>query len=118
MLRSLALAVALLLAGVSVASAQQAAFAPGGATVSLAATTTTSRVAIQVGNHNKHVRIFNSGAATVFIQCGNADVEATTADSMPIAQGTVEVIGCAQSNVAGITSAGTATLYFTPGSGL
>jgi hypothetical protein len=52
----------------------------------------------------------------VFITCG--DVTAVTkAAGIPIAPGTVEVIGCTQSYVAAITTT-TATLYITPGNGL
>jgi hypothetical protein len=37
---------------------------------------------------------------------------------MPVAPGTVEIIGCSQQYVAGITAGTAATVYLTPGFGL
>jgi hypothetical protein len=53
----------------------------------------------------------------VFVACGDAAVVATTA-SLPIAPGSVEVLGCPQTYIAGITAGTAATLYVTPGDGL
>lgn len=116
-MRSLWLAAALL-AGAAPAWADDNAFKPDGPTVNLAATAATARVVVQASANSRHVRVYNSGAVAVFIQCGDATVVATTAAGMPIAPGTIEVIGCPSSNIAGITASGTATVYFTPGGGL
>jgi hypothetical protein len=63
------------------------------------------------------MRLYNSGTVAVFIVCGDATSVATAA-SLPIAPGTVEVLGCAQQYIAGITAGTAATLYITPGDGL
>jgi len=103
----------------TVAQAQEAAFAPGGNTVTLAVTGTTARVQIQTAANNRHLRVYNAGAVAVFIACGDVAVTAATATAMPIAPGSVEIIGgCAQTYVAGITASGTATVYLTPGAGI
>jgi hypothetical protein len=114
-----AIAAALLLMAAP-AGAQQAAFrTDGAATVSLAATTTTGRVQIQAAvSGTQNARLYNSGTVAVFVNCGDVTVVATTAAGLPIAPGTVEVLGCNQTHIAGITSTGTATLYVTPGTGL
>lgn len=98
---------------------RQPAFRPEPAsTVSLAAGVATGRVAVQGTNNSRHVRIFNSGNVTAFIECGNATVTAALATGMPIAAGAVEIVSAPVSNIAAITASGTATLYFTPGEGL
>jgi hypothetical protein len=113
---AMALAAALLCGGA--AQAQDKAFAPGGATVSLAAATASARVQIQTGSSSPNVRVYNSGTVAVFVQCGDVTVVATTAAGMPIAPGTVEVVACPQPYIAGIVATGTATLYATAGSGI
>ena len=103
----------------SIASAQQAAFQPGGNTVTLSVTGSTARVQIQAsppGNDN--VRVYNSGTVPVFLSCGDVAVVAVAATSMPVAPGTVEVIRCGQTYVAGISAGTAATVYLTPGNGL
>lgn len=116
--RRLAAAAALLLLAVP-AGAQTAFRTDGAATVTLAATATTGRVQIQTtASGTQNVRVYNAGAGAVFINCGDVTVVATTAAGLPIAPGTVEIIGCNQTHIAGITSTGTATLYLTPGTGL
>ena len=95
----------------------QNAFSPDGPTVSLNVTSTTGRVQFQSGNNSRNARLYNSGAVAVFITCGDSSVVATTAAGVPVAPGTVEVIGCTQPYVAAITTT-TATLYVTPGNGL
>lgn len=100
------------------ASAQDKPFAPGGPTVSLAATGTTGSVQVQTSASNTAMRVYNSGAVAVFVACGVSGVIATLAAGMPIAPGTVEVIGCNQTYVAGITAGTAATVYLTPGNGL
>src|SRR5262245_21614109 len=84
------------------ALAQDKPFAAAGATVSLAATTASGRVQIQAGPYSGSLRIYNAGAASVFIACGDASVVATVAAGVPIAPGTVEVLGCSQTYIAGI----------------
>lgn len=113
-------AAALFLLLTAPAGAQQAAFrTDGAATVTLAATATTGRVQIQAAaGGTQNVRVYNAGTGAVFINCGDVTVVATTAAGLPIAPGTVEIIGCNQTHVAGITATGTATLYLTPGTGL
>jgi len=112
-----AIAAALLLLALP-ATAQQSAFRASGPTVTLAASTTTARVQILPADvTTQHARIYNSGTVAAFVACGDVTVVATTAAGMPIAPGTVEVIGCT-SHIAGITATGTATLYLTPGSGI
>ena len=114
----LAIAAALLLLAAP-ANAQSAFRSDGAATVTLAATATSGRVQIQAAvGGTQHVRLYNAGTAAVFIQCGDVTVVATAAAGMPIAPGTVEIIGCNQTHVAGITATGTASLYVTPGSGI
>lgn len=104
---------------VSPAVAQDRAFAPDAATVSLAATTTTGRVQIQASAGNSpHVRLYNPGSVAVFVTCGSSTVTATLAAGMPIAPASVEVIACTQTHIAGITASGAVTLYATPGNGI
>jgi hypothetical protein len=110
-------AAALLLFAADVARADNQAFTPGGPTVSLAVTGTTGRVQVQ-SSAGGNMRVFNSGTVPVFIACGDVNVTAAAASAMPIAAGTVEVIGCSQQYVAGISGGTAATLYLTPGFGL
>jgi hypothetical protein len=111
------LVAALCLAAVFPASAQNA-FAPGGPTVSLAVTGTTARVQVQTAANSPSMRIYNAGTVAVFLACGDVAIVATVAAGMPIAPGTVEVIGCKQQYVAGISGGTAASVYITPGSGL
>lgn len=101
-------------------SVKQPAFRPGPAsTVNLAAGTSTGNVQVQTGQFYGHVRVFNSGAVTVFIELGNGSgVTAALATGMPIAAGTIEVIACPFQYIAAITPSSTATIYFTPGEGI
>ena len=97
----------------------QPAFRPDvAATVNLAATTASSRVQVQPSHQSRHVRIFNSGTVTVFIEAGDSTITASASTGMPIAAGTVEIISAPSGYIAAITSTGTATLYFTPGEGI
>jgi hypothetical protein len=98
-------------------AAAQSAFSPGGPTVSLAVTGTTGRVQVQSSAGN-NVRVYNSGTVAVFVACGDVTIVATTAAGMPVAPGTVEIIGCSQQYVAGISAGTAATVYLTPGTGL
>jgi hypothetical protein len=99
------------------ASAQNA-FAPGGPTVSLAITGTTARVQVQSAANSPHMRIYNSGTVAAFVVCGDVASTATVAAGMPVAPASVEVIGCTQQYIAGISAGTAATIYITPGDGL
>jgi hypothetical protein len=99
-------------------ASSQNAFAPGGPTVSLAITGTTARVQVQSAASSPHMRIYNSGTVPAFITCGDVTAVATLAAGMPIAPASVEVIGCPQQYVAGISAGTAATIYITPGAGL
>jgi hypothetical protein len=96
----------------------QVPFQPGLPTVTLAVTATTARVQVQPSGNNKSIRVFNSGTVPVFIACGDSAITATTAAGMPIAPGTVEIIGCTVTHIAGIAASGTASVYLTPGNGM
>jgi hypothetical protein len=99
------------------ASAQNA-FAPGGPTVSLAVTGITGRVQVQTAANSPHMRIYNSGTVAAFVACGDVTAAATLATGMPVAPASVEVIGCTQQYIAGISAGTAATIYITPGDGL
>jgi hypothetical protein len=87
-----------------------------GATVTVSATTSTAATAI-TGTADQ-VRIYNAGSALVHVKFGLTGVTATTAD-MPIPSGAIEVFTIGyQTHVATITPSGTATIYFTRGSGI
>jgi len=101
------------------AAAQQAFRTDGAATVTLNATGTTSRVQLQTAVPGApNVRLYNAGSVPVFINCGDVTVVATTAAGLPVAPGSVEVLGCQNTHIAGITAGTAATLYVTPGPGL
>ena len=108
----------LLVVGMSLAYAQDKAFTMGSPTVSLAVTGTTSRVQVRPAISSPHIRVFNSGTVAVFLACGDATVVAAVASAMPIAPGTVEVLSCNLTHVAGISAGTAATVYLTPGSGI
>jgi len=115
----LAIAAAALLLAVPAAAQAPAFRTDGAATATLAVTATSGRVQIQTASPGApNARIFNAGASIVFVECGGVAVVATVAASMPVAAGTVEVIGCQTSHLAAVTSTGTSTLYVTPGTGL
>jgi hypothetical protein len=120
MLRFAIAAAALMLLAAPAGAQQAAAFrTDGAATVPLAATATTARVQIRTAvGGTQNARVYNAGTVAVFVECGTVTVVATVAASLPIAPGTVEVLGCNQTHIAGITASGTATLYLTPGTGI
>ena len=95
----------------------QDAFISSGPTVNLAVTGTTGRVQFSP-SPVRSVRIYNAGTVAAFIVCGEATVVATTAAGIPVAPGSVEVLGCGGTFVAALTASGTATLYVTPGAGI
>lgn len=89
-------------------------FGPSGATTSLAATTTTSRVALP----SRNLRIHNGGSNTVFVRFGDSTINATTTDGMPIPGGAVEVFNHhGATHLAAIFASGSGTVYLTPGEG-
>jgi hypothetical protein len=96
----------------------QVPFLAGGNTVSLAVTGTSARVQFQTSSASKAVRIYNGGTVAVFIACGDVASVATVAAGLPVAPGSVEVLGCGQQYIAGISGGTAATLYVTPGDGL
>lgn len=109
-----------LIAAALPARAQNNAFAASGATVSLAATGSSAVVQVQPATLalSPNMRVYNSGSVAVFLVCGNASTVATAAAGLPVAPGTVEVIGCPQTHIAGITAGTAVTVYLTPGNGL
>ena len=92
------------------------------ANYSLAATNATGRVNIST-NGGRQVRLYNSGTVIIFVKFGDSTVNAATTDT-PIPPGAVEVLtydrllSGANNYVAGITAAGSGTLYITVGEGL
>ena len=93
-------------------------FAPDASgTVTLSATTTTSRVAISGSDSPGEYRVYNAGTVAVFIRTGNSSVNAVVTD-MPLAPGALEVLTLRGTHVAGITASGTASVSFTPGDGI
>jgi hypothetical protein len=99
-----------------VESFMQKAFGPSGATVSLAVSAASARVALPA----RSIRLHNSSEVTMFIAFGDSAVSATVAAGMPIPAGGVEVFDVpgGPTHVAAITASGTGTLYVTPGQGL
>lgn len=92
-------------------------FTPG-ASATLSATASTSRVAL-ARKGSKQVLIFAPAAnATAFIKFGNSGVNATVSD-IAIGPGFNRVLTVPDgaTHVAGITAASTASLYFTCGDG-
>lgn len=90
------------------------------ATASLSVTTTTGSAALtdEPTTADFQVRIYNAGTATVFIKAGASTVTAATTD-LPVPSGAIEVLTVrGVTHIAGITSSGTATIYFTVGGGV
>jgi hypothetical protein len=97
----------------------QTAFQPGGNTVTLSVTGASARVQVQpAGTGSPNIRVYNSGTVAVFLACGDVAVTAAVASAMPVAPGSVEIIHCGQTYVAGISAGTAATVYLTPGSGI
>ena len=94
-------------------------FSPTGTTKNITAASTTSSVALPVYTTSRTVRVYNATGVVVFIEFGGSTVEAAVATSYPLGPGAVEWIECgpAVSYVAGITSSGGGTVYFTEGNG-
>lgn len=91
-------------------------FSPSyGKTKTLSASSSSSQVAFDAGQHFVHIT--NDGPNTVFIRIGNGSQTATTAD-FPILDNESKTlrIGPSNTNMAGICAVGqTATVYITPG---
>jgi hypothetical protein len=93
------------------------------ATVSLAVTNASGRVAVfgtaPDVTSEPCVRLYNAGSSTVFVEFGTSAVTAAVASGFPLPPGAIEVfrVDRSQVQVAAITAAGTATLYATPGYG-
>lgn len=108
------------------------AFVPLGNTVTFLANTQapTAVQAVQTGANDLsfcQYRIFNSGSVLVFVGVGsntlnantNAVVVTTTANSVPVLPGTLEIISFpANSYFTAITASGTSQVYLTPGIGV
>ena len=96
-------------------------FTPVGATVNIAAATTTANVARTSLDlrEGAQVRVCNSGSVVAFVAFGDSGATATTTTSMPILPNTVEVftVNPTQTHMAAITASGSTTLYLTTGVG-
>lgn len=97
-------------------------FKPADASTSLTPVTTTAstnRTALKrSGNENTHVRLFNAGAALVFLRFGDVTVSASASD-FPLPAGAVEVIDIgACSHMDAVTASGSSSVYVTCGKGL
>ena len=98
------------------AFAAEKAFQIGGPTGSIAATSTTAKVQFQASAANTNARIYNSATTPIFVACGDTNVTASVAASMPINGPGTAIIYCPQQYIAAI-SATTGTVYVTPGTG-
>ena len=94
------------------------------ATASISATTSSLNTPIkQQPSGAHHLRLYNSGASTVFWAVGPAGVQAALTD-IPLPPGAIEVVTLANAgaqpitHIAAITAAGAATLYATTGQGV
>jgi hypothetical protein len=116
-MKTLLAAVFLVLALIPSALAQSP-FQASGNTVTLSVTGATARVAVATDGYNTAIRVFNSGTVPVFLACGDVTIVAATTTSMPVAPGTVEVLGCGKGYIAGISAGTAATVYLTPGAGI
>ena len=98
------------------------AFSPSpGATVKLAASTSSSRVQFQTAAMGKpgSVRVHNAGSVAVFVELGGSAVTAAVGSGMPVPAGAVETLAAQGGSwLAGITAVGASDLYVTPGEGV
>lgn len=95
---------------------------PAASTKTLVAGTTTGNISFQSSNLSAHVRIVNTGTTPAFVEFGESSITATipsgtATGSMPILGGSQVILRARNNFVAAIVSAGTATLYITPGDG-
>lgn len=92
-------------------------------TVSIDVSDTSQSVSLGIGASADAIRVMNDGSATVWINFGDADVEADSAKDIPVGPGVVELVS-AQNNdgsllyVAAIAAGATGKIYFTPGIGI
>ena len=86
------------------------------ATVNLAATTSSSRVALPTFDEGARTSIvYNAGSGDVFIEFGDSTVTASTTADMPIPAGIpIAFDRGGASHVAAIYGSGAGTVYFTP----
>lgn len=92
-------------------------------TASSSTTTTTSATALTVPSpapRNMVIRVFNAGAATVFIAFGTSGVTTAAATGLPIPAAGLGYFTVPEgtTHAATIIGAGTATVYFTAGEGI
>lgn len=91
-------------------------FTPSETTAKIAATSITSRVALPLGNGS--IRLANFGDSIIFVQFGDAVVNASTLTSMPILPNTAEAFRTSAAYIAAVCGSGeTGTLYITNGDG-
>lgn len=99
-------------------------FTPFTPTVSIAASTSSARVARTLLPNSQQtpceLRIMNPGSSIIFVEFGDSTVVASALTSMPILPSSVEsfMINPAITHVAAIMAAGTGTLYVTTGLGV
>ncbi len=89
------------------------------ATVSFVATSPVA--SLQLGGAATEYRVFNAGPNTAFIELGASTLVATVGNSMPIVSGAIEFFrppATVTDAYLSAISAGTSTLYITPGEGV
>ncbi len=91
-------------------------------TKTLVAGTASSNIQFQSSNLSMHIRIVNTGTTPVFVEFGESSVAAviptgTAVGSAAILASSQIILRARYNFVAAIVSAGTATLYVTPGDG-
>jgi hypothetical protein len=99
-----------------------------GKTSQLAATTTSSSVALSlpVSSISPQIQVYNTGTTTAYVACDgpaitvSAGSAGTATSDYPVGAGAIVVFSAANgaSYCAGIYGTGSGTIYFTPGSGL
>jgi hypothetical protein len=100
------------------------AFRAEGKTVKVAATTTSGGTAVQIHpGTSKHIRVWNSGAAEVYVAFGGSAVAAAVPGAspefgLPIPAGGVEIFTATEGYAAVIMGTGTANVFMTPGEGM
>jgi hypothetical protein len=91
-------------------------------TRTMSAGTTSTNISFQSSNLSAHVSITNVGTTPAFVEFGESSVAAiiptgTAVGSIIINSGQTRILHAKYNFVAAIVSAGTATLYITPGDG-
>jgi hypothetical protein len=97
-------------------------FRPRGATVKLAATTTSAQATLSTQRDATAagfdtVRVYNASGATAFIEFGTDPTAVSTGASMPVLAGSIETFGVSGgvTKAAAILASGTGDIYFTSG---